>query len=153
MPALKGLAVSCRRVDDAALSALPSFPSLRALMPMDVSDHGFRHVGRCTQLEDLTCMYCRETGDVATGHLAGLSTLKSYYAGATQITDVSLEILGRMATIERISLWNTAGVTNAGMTALAGLPRLRELTLDGLANVTRAGAAIFPAHVRLSYSP
>ena len=98
-------------------------------------------------------MYCRETGDVATGHLAGLSTLKSYYAGATQITDVSLEILGRMPTLERISLWNTAGVTNAGMTALAALPSLRELNLDGLANVTREGVAIFPARVRLSYSP
>ena len=153
MPALKGLAVSCRNVGDAALSALPSFPSLRALMPMDVSDDGFRHVGRCAQLEELTCMYCRETGDVATGHLAGLSTLKSYYAGATQITDVSLEILGRMTTLERISLWNTAGVTNAGMAALSALPRLRELNLDGLANVTREGAAVFPARVRLSYSP
>ena len=59
MPALQGLAVSCKHVDDAALSALPRFPALRALMPMDVPDDGFRHVGRCAQLEGLLCMYCR----------------------------------------------------------------------------------------------
>ena len=48
MPALRGLAVSCLNVDDAALSVLPDFPALRQLMPMDVPDDGFRHVGRCT---------------------------------------------------------------------------------------------------------
>src|SRR6185369_7219516 len=36
MPALKGLAVSCKFVDDAALGKLPSFPALKELMPMDV---------------------------------------------------------------------------------------------------------------------
>src|SRR5439155_23269020 len=59
MPALRGLAVSCKNVDDASLSALPSFAALRGLMPMDVPDEGFRHVGRCENLESLWCMYCR----------------------------------------------------------------------------------------------
>jgi len=36
-------------------------------MPMNVPDPGFRHVGRCAELEDLWCMYCRDTGDAATG--------------------------------------------------------------------------------------
>jgi hypothetical protein len=44
MPALRGLAVSCARVDDAALALLPRFPALNDLMPMDVGDAGFRHV-------------------------------------------------------------------------------------------------------------
>src|SRR5262249_11886896 len=90
MPALKGLAVSCKFVDDASLAALPGFPALTWLLPMDVSDDGFRHVGLCVQLEKLTCMYCRDTGDAATEHIAGLSSLKHYYAGRTQITDRSL---------------------------------------------------------------
>lgn len=34
MPALRGLAVSCQGVDDAALALLPRFPALRELMPM-----------------------------------------------------------------------------------------------------------------------
>ena len=69
-----------KNVDDAALSMLPSFPALKELMPMDVSDQGFRHVGHCEQLERLVCMYCRDTGDLATEHISGLSRLKSYYA-------------------------------------------------------------------------
>jgi hypothetical protein len=150
MPALRGLAVSCKNVDDAALSALPRFPALRELMPMDVSDEGFRHVGRREQLEDLWCMYCRDTGDTATEHLADLSHLKSYYAGATQITDRSLEILGRLSSLERIEFYECAGISNAGLAFLADLPRLREITLKGLPGITREGAEVFSAHVRVN---
>jgi hypothetical protein len=149
MPALRGLAVSCKRVDDAALSSLPAFPALRALVPMDVPDDGFRHVGRCERLEDLWCMYCRDTGDVATGHIARLSALKSYYAGLSQITDESLQILGRMDSLERIELHHCARITDAGLPFLAGLPRLRELALGGLPGVTRDGVAAIPARVRV----
>lgn len=150
MPALRGLAVSCLSVDDASLGTLPRFPALRQLMPMDVSDDGFRHVGACTQLENLWCMYCRDTGDVATGHIAGLR-LKSYYAGKTRITDRSLEILSQMPSLEKLEFWETAGITDAGIAALAGLPRLREIAVDGSPNVTRAGMAAFPPTVRVNY--
>jgi hypothetical protein len=151
MPALRGLAVSCKNVDDAALSVLPSFPALRGLMPMDVSDEGFRHIGRCEQLEDLWCMYCRDTGDIASGHIAGLPRLKSYYAGLTRITDESLRILGGMASLERIEFHHCAGITDAGVARLAGLPRLRELIIAGSPNVTRGGIAVVPAGVRVTY--
>jgi hypothetical protein len=151
MPSLRGLSVSCKNVDDAALSALPRFPSLRGLMPMDVPDNGFRHVGRCEQLEALWCMYCRDTGDAATEHIAGLSMLKTYYAGATQITDRSLEILGRMPSLETIEFWECASITDAGVALLAGLPRLREITVGGSPKVTRDGMAVFPAAVRANY--
>jgi hypothetical protein len=151
MPALRGMAVSCKNVDDAALSALPRFPALRGLAPMDVSDDGFRHVGRCELLEDLWCMYCRDTGDAATENIAGLSRLKTYYAGATKITDRSLEILGRMPSLESIEFYECAGVSNAGIAILTGLPRLREITVSGSPNVTREGMAVFPGAVRVNY--
>src|SRR5262249_7282402 len=96
MPALKGLAVSCKFVDDAALASLPDFPVLRELVPMDVNDDGFRHVGRCSQLESLILMYCRDTTDVATSHLVGMPNLKKYHAGYTMITDMSLQMLSRI---------------------------------------------------------
>src|SRR5262249_44890861 len=105
MPALRGLGISCHNVDDEALSTLPSFPTLRELTPIGVKDDGFRHVGRCEKLEKLTCMYCRDTTDIATGHITGLSKLKSYYAGLTKITDRSLELLGRMPSLERIEFY------------------------------------------------
>ena len=151
MPALKGLAVSCAHVDDAALSTLPRFPALRELMPMDVTDEGFRHVGRCEPLESLWCMYCRKTGDTATGHLSGLSRLKNYYAGSTQITDRSLEILSRMSSLERLEFSDCAGITDAGVARLAALPRLRQISLGGAPRVSRDGIAVFPAGVRVSY--
>jgi hypothetical protein len=151
MPALRGLAVSLKNVDDAALSTLPRFPALRGLMPMDLPDDGFRHVGRCEHLEDLWCMYCRDTGDTATEHLVGLSDLKTYYAGKTRITDRSLEILGRMPSLEKIEFWECAGITNAGVALLAGLPRLREITVGGSPNVTREGMAVFPDAVNVNY--
>lgn len=151
MPALKGLSVSCKNVPDEALAALPHFPALRELMPMDVPDEGFRHVGRCTQLEKLWCMYCRNTGDAATEHLTGLSKLKTYYAGKTNITDRSLEILGRLHSLETLEFWECSGITNAGLATLAGLPKLREITVGGSPNVTRAGMGIFSATVRANY--
>lgn len=151
MPALRGLSVSCKNVDDGALSVLPRFPALKEFMPMDVPDYGFRHVGRCEQLESLWCMYCEDTGDAATEHLAALSRLKTYEAFSTRITDRSLEILGRMPALERLNFEYCAGITNAGLAFLAALPRLREIRLEGAPHVTRDGAAVFPANVRVSY--
>ncbi len=150
MPALRCLGIGCRKVDDEALAALPRFPALRELTSIGVTDEGFRHIGRCERLERLSCMYCRDTTDVATGHIAGLA-LKHYYAGLTKITDRSLELLGRMASLETVELYETKGVTDAGIACLADLPRLREVSLSGLPNVTLAGTAVFPACVHVHY--
>jgi hypothetical protein len=151
MPSLRALGVSCKNVDDDALSSLPRFPALRELTPIDVPDEGFRHIGGCSRLERLSCMYCRDTTDVATSHIAALA-LKSYYAGLTQITDLSLETLGRMLSLESIELYETKRVTDTGLASLATLPRLREIHLSGLPNVTFAGTGVFPAHVRVEYN-
>ena len=148
MPALRGIGVSCKHVDDAALATLPRFPSLRDLMPMDVEDEGFRHIGRCENLERLWCMYCRTTTDAATAHIAGLPRLTSYYAGQTKITDRSLELLAAMTSLEKIEFWNCAGISTAGITLLAALPRLRELIVDGCRHVSPEAAAAFAPSVR-----
>lgn len=150
MPALRGLAVSCRNVDDGALALLPSFPALRELAPIDVADAGFVPIGRCAKLEHLWCMYCRDTGDAATEAVAGLR-LRSYYAGSTRITDRSLAILGRMRSLERVRLWHCAGLTDAGIAALARLPRLKEVWLQGLPGVSADAAAPFRPGVRVRY--
>jgi hypothetical protein len=151
MPSLRGLAVSCRNVDETSLAVLPDFPALRDLMPMDVQDAGFQHVGRCGRLEQLWMMYCRDTTDEATAHIAGLSELKTYYAGETKITDDSLQILGRMRALERLEFWSVAGITDAGVVRLATLPRLRELVIEGSPGVTRAVVDRFPPGVRVKY--
>ncbi len=152
MPSLRGLGVSCKRVDDDALSALPRFASLRELMPMDVQDDGFRHIGQCASLEALWCMYCRDTTDAATEHIRS-SGLKTYYAGKTQITDRSLEILSAMDSLERLTFWETQHITDAGVRRLARLPHLRELSLEGLPHVTANVLPEFPADVQVIYAP
>ena len=99
MPALRALSVSCKNVDETGVSTLPRFPALRELMPMDIPDDGYRHIGRCGQLESLVLMYCRDTTDAATRHIAGWSKLKSYFASYNKITDRTLEILGGMPSL------------------------------------------------------
>jgi hypothetical protein len=152
MPALRGLAVSCKFVQDEALASLPAFPALKALLPMDVNDDAFRHIGRCEQLEVLWCMYCRETTDEATRHIAGLKNLKQYYAGQTLITDSSLAILGKMDSLEKLEFWNISGITAEGIKELTRLPRLREVSFDGCMNITQDAANVFPAEVQVNYS-
>jgi len=151
LPTLKGLAVICKNIDEEALATLPRFPALRFLMPMEVTDPGFRHIGHCERLEGLWCMYCRETGDAATEHIKDLR-LKHYYAGKTRITDRSLEILGRMTSLEKLEFWQCAEITDAGIAHLTNLPHLREIGLDGLPQVTAAITSRFPNAVRVNYS-
>ena len=151
MPALKRMGVGLANVDDDVLAAFPDFPALRELTPIGVQDPGFRHVGRCERLERLTCMYCRETTDEATVHIAGLK-IRYYYAGLTLITDRSLEILGRMPTLEQIEFYECNGITDAGLPFLASLPRLREVALEGSPGVTLAGTKVFAPGVRVRYS-
>ena len=150
MPRLRSLGVGCQKVDDAALSTLPQFPALRELTPVGFQDRGFRHIGRCEKLERLTCMYCRETGDAATEHIAGLR-LRYYYAGLTKITDRSLEVLGRMGSLEAVELFETKAITDAGLAQLAKLPRLNRVELFGLPHVTLTGTRVFPASVQVNY--
>lgn len=151
MPSLRGLSVSCKNVDDDGVAALPRFPALCELMPMDVPDAGYRHIGRCAKLESLVLMYCRDTSDIATEHLVDLPGLKKYFASYTKITDRSMEVLSRMDSLESISFYGCPSVTNAGVMALARLPRLRELTVSG-PMINSACAVAFPGHVKTRFS-
>jgi len=153
LPALKSLSVSCKNVDDEGLAALPAFPSLEELMPMDVPDEGYVHVGRCERLRSLVLMYCRDTGDRATEHVARLPRLQKYFASYNLITDRTPEILSGMDSIERVTFDACARLTNAGVAKLARLPGLREVTLGGMPRVTPDVAAVFPSGVRVGYAP
>jgi hypothetical protein len=151
MPALRGLSVSCKNVDDAGVAQLPVFPALRELMPMDVPDEGYRHIARCKALDSLVLMYCRETTDAATEHIVQLPQLRSYFASYTRITDRTPELLAGMDTLEQITLSGCAGVTDAGVAHLTRLPGLRELRVSGPL-ITPDVAGKFPSHVTVHYN-
>ena len=69
----------------------------------------------------------------------------------TKITDRSLEILGRMDSLEQVEFYECNGVTDAGLVFLAALPNLREVELAGLPGVTLDGTKVFPPRVRVKY--
>ncbi len=152
MPSLRGLSVSCKNVADSGVAELPRFPALRELMPMDIPDEGYRHIARCEKLESLVLMYCRDTGDAATEHLAALPRLKHYFASYNRITDRTLEILSQMDSLESITFSDCAGVTEQGLAHLARLPNLRVLRVSGL-QITDAIMGRFPRGVRVDCSP
>jgi len=145
MPALRGLSVSCLNVDDQAISTLPAFPALRELMPMDVPDALYRHIGRCERLESLILMYCRDTTDAATEHITGLRNLSYYFNSYTTITDRTPELLSTMDSLERITFDTCHGLTNAGIARLARLPKLRELRVSGRGVTPQVRAAFTPS--------
>jgi hypothetical protein len=149
MPSLRGLSVSCLNVDDEGVSTLPLFPALKELMPMDVPDAGYRHIGRCEKLESLILMYCRETTDAATEHIAPLRHLSTYFNSYTMITDRTPELLATLDSLERITFDTCHGLTNAGVARLARLPKLRELRVSGR-GVTSDVRRAFPPTVEVS---
>ncbi len=152
MPKLRTLGVNLRNVDERGLARLASFPALRDLTPIGLGDRGFAHVGKCTSLEKLVCMYTDDIGDGAIECLGGLEHLRRFYAGETSITDRGLEVLAALPALEEVELWDCPSVTNAGLAALAQAPRLRVVKLEGLPYATRAAATLFPPDVEVRIS-
>jgi hypothetical protein len=55
-----------------------------------------------------------------------------------------------MHSLEELS-FEGKGITDAGVAVLATLPRLRELSIGGSPEVTRAGISALPNHIRVNY--
>ena len=151
MPKLRGLSVSCLNVDEAAIATLPDFPSLRDLMPMDIPDAGYRHIGKCSELESLVLMYCHDTTDKATEHITGLSKLKRYFNSYTTITDRTPELLSSMNSLEEITFDACHALTNEGIVNLSRLPGLKTLRVAGR-KLTPALKSAFAPTVSVHYS-
>ena len=151
MPTLRGLSVSCLNVSDDGVALLQEFPALRELMPIDVPDAGYRHIGRCVNLEALLLMYCRDTTDAATEHIVGLSNLRRYLNSYTSITDRTPLLLSGMNALAEITFDACHNLTDAGVAALARLPRLKELRVAGN-RLTPKVASMFSSGVTVHYS-
>jgi hypothetical protein len=151
MPRLRALSVSCRNVDDSGIASLPDFPALRELMPIDIPDAGYRHIGRCSEMQSLVLMYCRDTTDAATEHIAGLTKLQRYFNSYTMITDRTPQILSEIDSLESVTFDACHNLTDEGIAALARLPRLKEVRVSGNALTREVGRA-FPRSVRVHYS-
>jgi hypothetical protein len=57
-----------------------------------------------------------------------------------------------MPSLELVELWECAGITDGGVAALAGLPRLKRFTISGSPRITARGVSMLPEGVRVEYS-
>jgi RNA polymerase sigma factor (sigma-70 family) len=153
MPKLRGLAVSCRNVENFAFAMLPLFPELREFMPIDVEDADFRQVAACGQLQSLYCMYCPNISDQAMSALRDSPRLTFLGIWGSSITDEGLQFLNQIASLRRVRLSGISAVTDAGVAHLAALPRLNQLDLERLPNVTAESIFAFPTNVRVNFLP
>jgi hypothetical protein len=55
--------------------------------------------------------------------------------------------------LETVELFETKGVTNAGLARLAELPQLKRVELSGLPHVTVEGTQVFSPKVVVNWDP
>jgi hypothetical protein len=56
-----------------------------------------------------------------------------------------------MTSLEEIELSACAGISDAGLAHIAALPRLKKVSVDASARITRAAIAVFPAGVHVDF--
>jgi hypothetical protein len=152
LPRLQSLNVGGRRLTDDAFAPFVGAHSLREVSPPLSRDAAFIHIARIPKLERLTNMYNRATTDVATQHLGGHPTLTRYSAFGTQITDVSLEVLAALPSLEFAELDNLFGITDAGLGVLARARKLRRLSVDTCSRVTGEWLKFTPAALEAAFN-
>jgi hypothetical protein len=69
----------------------------------------------------------------------------------SKLSPERLEILASMSSLESLAFWQCAALTDAGVVHLTKLPKLREVTLDGLPGVTKGILTSFPSQVRVNF--
>jgi hypothetical protein len=69
----------------------------------------------------------------------------------TNITDASLELLGRMTTLEKLEFWQCMYISDKGVSYLAALPYLRGIDINQSPNVSLNILRLFGTTVRVSY--
>ena len=94
-----------------------------------ITDAGTKHIGRLTELEELTLSYCRSLTDVTAARLLPLKKLKTLDMASTSITDAGLKQIAALRALKRLRLDDTK-ITDDGLAAVANLAELGQLELD-----------------------
>jgi Leucine-rich repeat (LRR) protein len=146
---------SCYRITLQALAALAEPSALRVLIfDGSVRDEGMAILAHCTGLRELSLFPRVPVIDVKLAHLAGarrlrkLTLSKWHLTGADlatfpsdeleeltlgscpSLTDACLSSLVEMRRLRRLSLVRCESLTDAGLARLSALPELQELTID-----------------------
>jgi len=130
------------RLTDRQLAELAKLAQLRELELSGA--HYFdsaTRAGAATVLQDLPSdeqpKWITEAG---IDELAALERLSSIRFGETKLTDLAVDRMGRIGSLESIELQATV-VTLAGLRTLSALPRLRRLTIESSNTISQADVA------------
>lgn len=134
LPALRALSVSSNALDDAALAALASHPQLRELRLIGCRGFGGEGLLAITRLRQLQVLELSGTLPLPAAALAALGGLEQlttlHLASVGPIPGAALRDFGRLSRLEHLTLAD-AGLLSADLQPLAGLRRLRSLSLAG----------------------
>lgn len=156
LPRLLSLFLGGPQLKDEGLSLMPQFKNLRRFLigrNNAFTDDCFRHLAQAPQLTHLVNMYLPETGDQATGHLADSAQLIDYRVfanGRAQTSDLSLQRLSAIDSLEHLVLDGLPLISNEGIFKLTRLPRLKNLEVTRCPQISHGAFAGF--HKRVSIS-
>lgn len=133
--------------DDARADILAALPQLQRLVLRDspLSDKGFAALGRCATLRDLNIPRANCTA-AGIRSLSSLSTLRSLRIGSPRLSGVeACAALGRLTGLASLHLIDVP-IGDAGLDALATMPALQTLYLDGAGVSDEAWARYVETH-------
>jgi hypothetical protein len=114
-----------------------------------ITNQILQRIAEMDHITNLSLGGSRQLTDDGLHHPAAVSQLEhldpSEYPGVN-LTHRALEVLRHLPNLRTFP---RPGITDAGLAHLANLPKLREIHLSGLPNVTSAGTGVFPARVHL----
>jgi hypothetical protein len=115
-------------IGDAGLAELRRVATLQELdlSRTKITDAAAPHLAALRELRIVNLSGTALT-DAALPHLVALPNLRELHLGGTAVTDAGAESLAKMPALEE--LWLPAGVTTAGLTALAQSKSLREVAV------------------------
>lgn len=124
---------------DAEMPLLGRITDLRrvAMGEQAVTDDGFQHLASLANLESLN-LGGSKIGPAGLAHLLPLKKLRALAVRQTA-TDELLKVVGRMANLHSLDIYNAEQITDAGLRSLAGLQQLAELDIG---NVQSDGGAL-----------
>jgi hypothetical protein len=133
--------------DDAKSEILATLPDIERLVLREspLSDAGFQEIARCRRLTHLNVPQAACTAE-GVRELRAVSTLRSLRIGGPNLTGREVgEAVAEIVSLESLHLIDVA-IGDEGLTAIAGLPALRNLYLDGARVSDEAWSRYFEGH-------
>jgi Leucine-rich repeat (LRR) protein len=119
-------------ITDSDLTDLARLPALERLdlSLTRIGDHGLQQLKNAPGITDLNLYFDELVGDGGLSAIKGWRHLKRLSARGTKITDMTVQYLASVPSLEAVDL-GFAQLTDVGLDPLASLPNLKELTIGG----------------------